>query len=90
MPQTLESFLTTAVNVVASLAVVIIVMPLIVFAIVPLTCVYEYVRRRYVTTSRELKRLDSIAMAPIFGSFSETLQVVYLILFIFISFIFQV
>ena len=30
---------------------------------------------RFVTTNREVKRLDSLAMSPIFGAFSETLQV---------------
>ncbi len=31
-------------------------------------------RCRFVATNRELKRLDSLAMSPIFGMFSETLQ----------------
>ena len=29
---------------------------------------------RYIRTSREVKRLDSVALSPIFGHFGETLQ----------------
>lgn len=30
---------------------------------------------RYIRSSREIKRLDSLALSPIFGHFGETLQV---------------
>lgn len=34
---------------------------------------YVQVQRQYLATTRELKRLDSLARSPIFGQFSETL-----------------
>jgi hypothetical protein len=54
------------------------------FILLPNTChsltflAHEYEveggTRRFVASNRELKRLDSLAMSPIFGMFSETLQ----------------
>ena len=75
VPQALGSFLNCLVNVLGSLILIVGVTPSVVCAIVPLWCIYELVRRRYVATVREVKRLDSLAMSPIFSMFSETLQV---------------
>jgi hypothetical protein len=75
VPDALGSFITSLVNVMFSLLVVIAVSPLALVAMVPVTAMYERVRRRYVATSRELKRLDSFALSPIFSNFNETLTV---------------
>ena len=53
------------------------VAPLIVLAIAPMTLAYEALRRRYIATNRELKRLDSLAVSPVLSSLTETLQVHY-------------
>ena len=45
----------------------------ILLPLMPLAWFYSMVQRYYLATSRELKRLDSIAVSPIFGSFAETL-----------------
>ena len=42
-------------------------------AFLPITFAYAKIQKMYVSTSRELKRLDSLAMSPIFSIFSETL-----------------
>ncbi|GAB4815546.1 hypothetical protein N2152v2_002592 [Parachlorella kessleri] len=68
------SFLNCAVSVLWSLVVVVAVSPAIMGAIVPLAASYYWVQARYIQTSRELKRLDSLALSPIFGHFSETLH----------------
>ena len=111
MPNALSSFLNCLVNVVGSLAINLLVTPLVCVPLVPMAYLYDLIRRRpappagppflswtgwlfacrslqsclltvccaghcrFVTTSREVKRLDSLAMSPIFGQFSETLQV---------------
>ncbi|KAK9847067.1 hypothetical protein WJX84_012280 [Apatococcus fuscideae] len=74
LPMSLGSFLNCVVNVVGSLLVIAFVSPAQLAALIPLGFFYEWARRLYVSTSRELKRLDSLAMSPIFGNFGETLQ----------------
>ncbi len=75
LPMSLGSFLNCVVNVIGSLVVIAFVSPAQLAALIPLGFFYEWARRLYVSTSRELKRLDSLAMSPIFGNFGETLQV---------------
>ena len=74
LQSTITSFATCVTNVFLSIIVVAgttdgaILLPLI-----PLAWFYSVVQRYYLATSRELKRLDSIAVSPIFSSFAETL-----------------
>lgn len=42
--------------------------------ILVLGIVYVRIQRRYLASSRELKRLDSLALSPIFGHFNESLS----------------
>ncbi len=69
------SFLTCAVSVLWSVVVVTVVTPAVVLAIVPLSVAYLAIQKLYIRSSRELKRLDSLATSPVFSHFSETLQV---------------
>ena len=57
-----------------ALAVVLFVTPAVLFVAVPLAFGYLKVQNLYIATNRELKRLDSIALSPIFSKFSETLS----------------
>ena len=40
----------------------------------PLGILYNYVQKYYLSTSRELKRLDSVSKSPIYQNFQETLN----------------
>lgn len=53
---------------------VLFVTPAILVVAVPLAFGYLRVQNLYIATNRELKRLDSIALSPIFSKFSETLS----------------
>ena len=69
-----QSALTCAASTAFAVAVVVGVAPLSVVAIIPLTLVYWRVQTRYISASREVKRLDSLAASPVFGAFGEALN----------------
>ena len=68
-------FSLCAVTVFSSLIVIALITPVMVFGFVPLAFVYTRIQRLYIATSRELKRLDSLAFSPIFSHLNESLQV---------------
>ncbi|KAJ1970871.1 hypothetical protein H4R35_005604, partial [Dimargaris xerosporica] len=73
LPRSFSSYIGTLFNLVAVMAVIITSTPLFLLFFVPLTGVYILVQRYYLTTSRELKRLDSTSRSPIYAHFQETL-----------------
>ena len=74
LQSSISSFLSCSVSVLWSLIVVVAVSPATAAALLPITFAYSRIQNQYISTSRELKRLDSLAMSPIFSHFSETLQ----------------
>jgi hypothetical protein len=48
--------------------------PIVLLVFIPLGFVYRIVMRYYLSTSRELKRLDAVSRSPIFSFFGETLS----------------
>lgn len=56
-----------------TLAIISFTTPAFVFVIVPVGAMYIWIQRYYLRSSRELKRLDSIAKSPIFAHFQESL-----------------
>lgn len=69
-----QSALNCFVNACLSLMVVMSVSPGTILAVIPLAYIYYRVQGVFIATSRELKRLDSLAYSPIFQNFSETLS----------------
>lgn len=51
-----------------------IVVPFIIPVFIPLGLAFAWVHRRYVTTSRELKRFEAVSRSPLFAAFSATLK----------------
>ena len=74
LSQTVSSTITTLVNVLAAIALMMVVTPEVAVAILLVGVFYWRIQQVYVATSREVKRLDSVSLSPIFSLFSETIS----------------
>ena len=70
----LSMALSCVVSVVCSLIIVTAVTKVAVLAIAVLAIVYFRIQRRYLATTREIKRLDALGLSPIYSHFNESLQ----------------
>eukprot|EP00549_Striatella_unipunctata_P000433 CAMPEP_0118721960 /NCGR_PEP_ID=MMETSP0800-20121206/31075_1 /TAXON_ID=210618 ORGANISM="Striatella unipunctata, Strain CCMP2910" /NCGR_SAMPLE_ID=MMETSP0800 /ASSEMBLY_ACC=CAM_ASM_000638 /LENGTH=939 /DNA_ID=CAMNT_0006630007 /DNA_START=841 /DNA_END=3660 /DNA_ORIENTATION=+ len=73
LPHTLFDFLSIAFLVVGAIITTCIVLPFTLIAMPPLLWYFWSVRNTFVTTTRELKRLEGLARSPIFALMSESL-----------------
>lgn len=69
----LKAFLGCFIQVFGILILLSIITPLFLVPLVPILVIYFFIQQYYRHTSRELKRLGSIARSPLFAHFSETL-----------------
>eukprot|EP00980_Cylindrotheca_fusiformis_P029799 scaffold23877_cov230-Cylindrotheca_fusiformis.AAC.1 len=74
LPQTLFDFTVIFYIVIGTIATTVSVLPYALLVIPPLLYYFLSVRRVFVTTSTELKRLESLARSPIFAMISESLS----------------
>lgn len=74
LPFTLFDFTICAVHVSGALITAIVALPFILAIMPPLLWYFVNVRRLFVNTSRELKRLEGLARSPIFAMLSESLS----------------
>lgn len=61
-------------QVLITLALIVSVLPWIIFLIAPVLVIYYHVQKLYRMSAREAKRLDSISRSPRYAHFKETLQ----------------
>lgn len=73
LPVTMFDFFVIAFIVLGAVITTLITMPFTLVAIPPLTWYFLSVRRIFVTSTRELKRLEGLARSPIFAMISESL-----------------
>ncbi|KAL0484005.1 ATP-binding cassette, subfamily C [Acrasis kona] len=71
---TLKSFLSCFTQVLGTLVLLSIVTPFFLIPLAPILIVYFTIQQYYRHSSRELKRLGSIARSPLFAYFGETLS----------------
>ena len=74
LPSTLFNFLDIAFTVIGAVITAVIVLPFTLILIPPLLLYFLRVRKIFVTTSRELKRLEGLARSPIFSMLNENLN----------------
>ena len=73
LPGNLRSWLNTLASFFSTVILIVAVIPIFAAVIVPVSVIFVVVQQLYVTTSRQLKRLESITRSPIYSHFGETL-----------------
>ncbi|OQV11389.1 Multidrug resistance-associated protein 1 [Hypsibius exemplaris] len=74
VPQSIRQCLNAIFNIFATLTVLIYAYPLFTAFMVPIAIVYILLLYFYISTSRQLKQLESVSRSPIFSHFQETLS----------------
>ncbi|KAL6453230.1 MLT1 Multiple drug resistance-associated protein-like transporter 1 [Candida maltosa Xu316] len=74
LPWTIISFVTTLLSGLVTFGVILTFLPPMFVVIVALLFVYNYFRIRFVPTTRELKRLESIAKSPVLATIQESIN----------------
>uniref|UniRef100_A0AC35G8N1 ABC transmembrane type-1 domain-containing protein n=1 Tax=Panagrolaimus sp. PS1159 TaxID=55785 RepID=A0AC35G8N1_9BILA len=74
IPRSLMSFVRTAIASLEIIAVIAFATPMFIICFVILAIIYMFILRFYVSTSRQLKRLESTTRSPIYSHFQESIQ----------------
>jgi ATP-binding cassette subfamily C (CFTR/MRP) protein 4 len=74
LPQTLFDFSVIFFIVIGAVFTTIITLPFVLVVMPPLICYFIVVRKIFVTSTRELKRLEGVARSPIFTMMNESLS----------------
>jgi len=73
LADSVRMFLMTLTAAIGSFVLIIYATPFFAIPIVPLLALYYFMQEVYRSTSRELKRLDSISRSPLYAHFGETI-----------------
>ncbi|XP_042338321.1 ATP-binding cassette sub-family C member 4-like, partial [Plectropomus leopardus] len=74
MPWTFVDFIQVFLQILSVIAVAVSVIPWILIPVLPLLLVFLYLRRYFLQTSRDIKRLESTTRSPVFSHLSSSLQ----------------
>ncbi|XP_065602612.1 ATP-binding cassette sub-family C member 2 [Cyrtonyx montezumae] len=74
IPMSFRSWLNCFMGIISTLVMIILATPFFAIVIVPLGIFYYFVLRFYISTSRQLRRLDSVTRSPIYSHFGETVS----------------
>uniref|UniRef100_A0A8C3HDZ5 MRP2 protein n=1 Tax=Chrysemys picta bellii TaxID=8478 RepID=A0A8C3HDZ5_CHRPI len=74
IPMSFRSWLTCFLGIISTLLMICLATPYFALIIIPLGIFYFFLLRFYVSTSRQLRRLDSVTRSPIYSHFGETVS----------------
>ncbi|XP_062436537.1 ATP-binding cassette sub-family C member 2 [Rhea pennata] len=74
IPMSFRSWLSCLMAIISTLVMISLATPFFALIIIPLGIFYYFVLRFYVSTSRQLRRLDSVTRSPIYSHFGETVS----------------
>ncbi|KAL6591713.1 P-loop containing nucleoside triphosphate hydrolase protein [Neocallimastix sp. 'constans'] len=72
--ESIQSFLSCFAVTLSTLFLIIYATPIFLVALIPLLLIYYLMQEYYRNTSREVKRLDSLARSPLYANFTETMN----------------
>jgi ATP-binding cassette, subfamily C (CFTR/MRP), member 1 len=73
IPMTMRMVLNQLLNVLGTLVAIIFAMPIFIVVVIPVAVLYYFLQKFFVTTARQLKRMEAISRSPIFTHFGETI-----------------
>ncbi|XP_024398184.1 uncharacterized protein [Physcomitrium patens] len=74
LPSTAQTCMENFTGCLGSIAIIAVLIPWFLLAIPPFIIIFLILQKRYVTVSRELKRLDGLSRSPMYAHLSQTLQ----------------
>ncbi|NXU21396.1 MRP2 protein, partial [Pardalotus punctatus] len=74
IPTSFRSWLNCFMGIISTLIIICLATPFFALVVIPLSIFYYFVLRFYVSTSRQLRRLDSVTRSPIYSHFGETVS----------------
>ncbi|XP_061856985.1 ATP-binding cassette sub-family C member 2 [Colius striatus] len=74
IPTSFRSWLSYFMDIISTLIIISLATPFFTLVIIPLGIFYYFVLRFYISTSRQLRRLDSVTRSPIYSHFGETVS----------------
>ncbi|XP_009877002.1 PREDICTED: canalicular multispecific organic anion transporter 1 [Apaloderma vittatum] len=74
IPMSFRTWLTCFMAIISTLIMICLATPFFALIVIPLSVFYYFVLRFYVSTSRQLRRLDSVTRSPIYSHFGETVS----------------
>ncbi|XP_010127494.1 PREDICTED: canalicular multispecific organic anion transporter 1 [Chlamydotis macqueenii] len=74
IPMSFRTWLSCFMAIISTLLMICLATPFFALIIIPLSIFYYFVLRFYVSTSRQLRRLDSVTRSPIYSHFGETVS----------------
>lgn len=72
LPQALRSWIVCFLSIISTIVMICMATPVFAIIVIPLGIIYVSIQVFYVSTSRQLRRLDSVTRSPIYSHFSET------------------
>ncbi|KAK2530524.1 Abcc2 [Columba guinea] len=74
IPMSFRTWLACFTGIISTLLMISLATPFFALLIIPLGIFYYFVLRFYISTSRQLRRLDSVTRSPIYSHFGETVS----------------
>lgn len=74
LPRAFYMFIRVFIQAIAIVLVISASTPIFLLLVIPLALIYTTIQKYYISSSRELKRLDSITRSPVYSHFQETIQ----------------